>query len=119
MTLTIKYRDTVRDRICRDSEFTAALFAEAITALVEGEKADTLSILRDLVPAHITFKKLSEVTGFGEKAIHRMLGVNGNPTSENLAQIMRAVENGLGLDIKVTAQKSKSPAKRKKAPVYV
>ena len=60
MALTREYRETVINRLQRDKEFTAALFAEAISALVEGEKETTLSIFRDLVHAHITFKEFSE-----------------------------------------------------------
>ena len=45
MAITREYRETVIDRLKRDKDFTAALFAEAISALVEGEKETTLSIL--------------------------------------------------------------------------
>ena len=37
------------------------------------ERETTLSILRDLVNTHISFKELSGQTGFDEKALHRML----------------------------------------------
>jgi DNA-binding phage protein len=107
MALTRDYQVTVLERIRRDPEFTAALYAEAIASLIEGDKATTLSILRDLVHAHISFKQLSEQTGFGEKTLHRMLGANGNPTSENLAQIIHTVERDLNLVTEVTARRVK------------
>ena len=68
MALTREYRETVVERIKQDEEFAAALFAEAISSLVEGDKATTLSIMRDLVHAKISFKTLAEETGFDEKA---------------------------------------------------
>jgi len=114
MALTKNYRETVLERIQSDPEFTSALYAEAIAALVQGDQATTLSILRDLVHAHVTFKSLAYQTGFGEKALHRMLGAHGNPTSENLAQIIHAVEKTLNLDVEITVRQA--PASRKKHP---
>jgi DNA-binding phage protein len=104
MALTRAYRDSVIERIKRDPEFTAALYAEAISSLVEGERATALSLLRDLVHAHISFKTLARHTGFGEKALHRMLGSNGNPTLENLTKVIHAIEEDLQLSVSVGAQ---------------
>lgn len=111
MALTRAYRDSVLDRIKRDPEFTAALYAEAISSLVEGDRATALSILRDLVHAHISFKTLAKHTGFGEKALHRMLGSNGNPTLENLTTVIHAIEKDLQLSVSVGAhwEKPKRP----------
>ena len=97
MALTREYRETVVERIKQDEEFAAALFAEAISSLVEGDKATTLSIMRDLVHAKISFKTLAEETGFDEKALHRMLSVNGNPTMKNLSLLIHTSEDNLQL----------------------
>ena len=118
MALTRDYSETVLARIRRDPEFTAALYAEAIAALIEGDKATTLSILRDLVHAHISFKHLAEQTGFGEKALHRMLGSQGNPTMENLSQIIHAVEQDLNLVVEIKAQHAKRGKGKKSIPPY-
>ena len=104
MALTREYRETVINRLQGDKEFTAALFAEAISALVEGEKETTLSIFRDLVHAPITFKELSEQTGFDQKALHRMLSIRGNPTMKNLVLLIRTIEKNLQLSLEVTAK---------------
>ena len=104
MALTREYRQTVMERLRRDREFTAALFAEAISAMVEGEKETTLSILRDLVHAHISFKDLSEQTGIGAKALHRMLSARGNPTMKNLVLLVHTIEKNLQLALVVTAR---------------
>ena len=103
MALTRTYRDTVLERIKRDPEFTAALYAEAIASLVEGDKETALSTLRDLVHAHISFKTLSKHTGFDEKALHRMLGSHGNPTLGNLATLIHVIEEDLQLSTRVKA----------------
>lgn len=104
MALTKEYRTSVVERIQQDPEYTAALYAEAVGCLVEGDKATALSILRDLVHAHITFKCLAEETGVGEKALHKMLGARGNPTAENLCRIMHTVGQDLRLTTEVTAK---------------
>ena len=103
MALTREYRETVIERLKKDKKFTAAVFAEAISSLVEGEKTTTLSILRDLVHAHISFKVLAEETGFDEKGLHRMLSNRGNPTMENLSQLIHTIEKDLGLTLEVKA----------------
>ncbi|MBT3297151.1 MAG: transcriptional regulator [Verrucomicrobia bacterium] len=107
MALTRHYRETVLERIKQDAEFTAALYAEAIASLVEGDCETALSTLRDLVHAHISFKTLAKHTGFGEKALHRMLGANGNPNLENLTKVIHAIEEDLQLSVSVDAKWSK------------
>jgi len=107
MALTRAYRETVLERIRHDPEFTAALYAEAIASLVEGDRELALSTLRDLVHAHITFKTLAKHTGFNEKALHRMLGRNGNPTLENVTRIIHAIGEDLQLSTHVEARWAK------------
>ena len=69
MALTRDYKDTVLARIKRDPKFARALYAEAMNAILEGETAGGLSMLRDLVHAEITFKELARQTGFNETRI--------------------------------------------------
>ena len=106
MTLTRSYKETVLQRIQDDAEFAAALYAEALDALLEGDRATALGILRDLVHARITFKKLAKQTGLGEKSLHRMFGPSGNPTLENLSLILCQVGKELGLKATVTVQEA-------------
>ena len=103
MALTRDYRETVVERLRADRAFTAALFSEAISAFVEGDRETTLSILRDLVHAHISFKTLSEQTGFDEKGLHRMLSSRGNPTTQNLSRLLHTIEKDLDLRVEVKA----------------
>jgi len=97
MALTRDYKDTVIARIKRDRKFARALYAQALSALLEGETDAGLSILRDLVHAEITFKELARQTGLGEKTLHRMLNRNGNPTARNLGLIVRSIAEDLGI----------------------
>ena len=102
MALTRDYKATVLARIKRDPKFARALYAEAINALLEGETAEGLSMLRDLVHAEITFKELARQTGFDEKSLHRMLSGRGNPTLRSLAAIVRAIREDIGFRPRVT-----------------
>src|SRR6185312_16491946 len=97
MALTRDYKKTVLADIKRDPKFARALYAEAVNSLLEGETEVGLSILRDLVHAGITFKQLAKQTGFGEKALHRMLGKKGNPTTRNLFTITKVICKDLGI----------------------
>jgi DNA-binding phage protein len=97
MALTREYKETVLARIKRDPKFARALYAEAVNSLLEGETEEALSILRDLVHAGITFKQLAKQTGFGEKALHRMLSSRGNPTTRNLFAVTKIISQGLGI----------------------
>ena len=101
MALTREYKQTVLARIKRDPKFARALYAEAVNSLLEGETEVGLSMLRDLVHAGITFKTLSEQTGFGEKTLHRMLSHRGNPTTRNLFTVTKAICEDLRIKIRV------------------
>lgn len=113
MALTKEYKETVVARIRKDPKFAAALYAEAISSLVEGDKAMVLSILKDLVHAHISFPKLAEQTGLDEKSLHRMLGAGGNPTMDNLVNLMHVIERDLRLDVNISAQVRRRVASKK------
>lgn len=102
MALTREYRQTVLARIKRDPKFARALYAEALDALLAGETAEGLSMLRDLVHAEITFKELARQTGFDEKSLHRMLSGRGNPTVRSLSAIIRAIGEDTGFRPRVT-----------------
>jgi len=102
MALTRDYKATVLARIKRDPKFARALYAEAINALLDGETAEGLSMLRNLDHAEITFKELARQTGFDEKSLHRMLSGRGNPTLRSLAAIVRAIREDVGFRPRVT-----------------
>ena len=101
MALTRDYKETVMARIKRDRKFARAMYAEAVSAILDGETPEGLSMLRDLVHAGITFKELARQTGLGEKSLHRMLNRNGNPTARNLGVIVRSIAEDLHIKPRV------------------
>ena len=68
MALAQEYKETVVARIKRDRKFSRALYAEAVSALLEGEIAEGLSMQRDLVHAEMKFKKLAQQLASAGKA---------------------------------------------------
>lgn len=96
MALTRECKETVLALIERDLEFARSLYAEAVNSSLEGETEEGLSILRDLVHAGITFRQLARQTGFGEKALHRMLSRRGNPRSKNIFTFTKITSRQLG-----------------------
>jgi DNA-binding phage protein len=105
MVLIRDYKQAILARIKRDPKFARALYAEAVNALLDGETDEGLSILRDLIHASITFKRLAQQTGFDEKALHRMLSRRGNPTTRNLFAVTKSISRDLGIkpEIKLAA----------------
>jgi DNA-binding phage protein len=101
MIATRPYSDTIIARIKREPRFERLLYASAINAILEGETAEGLSILRDVVNADISFKELARQTGLGEKSLHRMLNRNGNPTAQNLGLIVKSIAEDLGIKPRV------------------
>jgi len=97
MALTRDYKETVVARIKRDRKSARAVYAEAMNALLVGETAEGLSMLRDLVHAEITFKELARQTGLGEKTLHRMLNRNGNPTARKFGVIVKSIAEDLSI----------------------
>ena len=95
MITTRDYRETIIARIKREPKFARGLYAEAVNAILDGETAEGLSMLRDLVHAEISFKELARQTGLGEKSLHRMLNRNGNPTARNLGLIVKSIAEDL------------------------
>ena len=102
MALTREYKTTVLARIRRDPRFARAMYAEAISAVLDGETAEGLSMLRDFVHAEITFKELAKQTGFDEKSLHRMLSGRGNPTVRSLSAVIRAIRQDIGFRPRIT-----------------
>ena len=101
MAITRDYKETINERVARESVFTAALLDEAITLFLNGEPEVARLVLRDLVNATVGFEELALEVEKPSKSLHRMLSARGNPTMDNLTKIIGILRNKLGLDIEV------------------
>lgn len=99
MALTINFKETVIQRVQRDSSFVQALLDEAATRCLNGEPETARLILRNLVNATIGLEQLATLTAKPRKSLHRMLSPAGNPRMDNLAAIFRAVREKLQVNL--------------------
>lgn len=101
MTLTRDYKQTIIERAKADPEFSSALFDEAISLFLHGEVESSRLIMRDLVNATVGFEALAQSMNKSSKSLHRMLSSRGNPTMDNLAEVIVALQTSLKLDAQV------------------
>ncbi len=97
MPLTRDFKATIKARAERDPAFRAALYAEALDALVEGDVPTAKAMLRDYVKATIGFERLEAVTGTPRKSLMRMLSAQGNPRLDSLGPILKAINSEAAL----------------------
>lgn len=86
------YKETIRSRVRRDPEFREALLKEAIESLLSGDVDTGKSILRDFIKATSGFETLSKHLGKKPESLIRMLSPRGNPTANNLFQIISRIQ---------------------------
>jgi DNA-binding phage protein len=111
MPLTREFRETIAARVQMDSRFREALFTEALNSYLAGETGEGKAILRDLVNATVGFEALAAEVGVPSKSLHRMLGAGGNPSSEHLFEIVRALQKKTRVKLRVTARTAQKAAR--------
>ena len=65
--------------------------ADIIDYFLDGEEDKAKQMMRDLINEDMGFESMAQVTGLPSKSIHRMLSLNGNPTTRNLFLILRNI----------------------------
>jgi len=103
MALTIDFKDTIKNRIARDSAFREELLKEGIECLLIGDVDTGKAILRDYINATIGFDALGEVTAKSPKSLMRMFGPKGNPQARNIFEIIAHLQKKEGIQFKVQA----------------
>ncbi len=101
MNLTEDSKETVHQRIKTDPEFAIALLEEGISLFLNGEPETARLVLRDLVNATIGFEQLANEITKSSSSLHQMLSADGDPTMDNLAQIIKILRKTLKVDLKV------------------
>ncbi|MDE0705895.1 MAG: transcriptional regulator [Rhodospirillaceae bacterium] len=108
MALTRDFRETIRARIERDTEFREALLKEGVDCLLAGDVDTGKAVLRDFVNATLGFRELGELTDKSPKSLMRMLGPDGNPQARNLFEIIGCLQEREGL--RLTVRPVREPA---------
>jgi hypothetical protein len=93
----------VKERAARDPAFRAALFSEAMTALLAGDLDATKLALRAYINATIGFVALAKATRTPPKSLMRMFGASGNPTAANLFSVIGVLQKKTGVHLEVRA----------------
>jgi len=103
MALTKDFRETVQARVRKDEKFRRGLLRDAIEALLADEGELGREILRDFINATVGFPELARKTGIHVKTLHQMFGPNGNPTAQNLFNIIACLQEHEGVRLRVVA----------------
>jgi hypothetical protein len=101
MVLTRNFKDTIKDRVARDSAFREELLKEGIECLLTGDVDTGKAVLRDFINATIGFDALGKATERSPKSLMRMLGPKGNPQARNLFEIIARLQEHEGIHLKV------------------
>jgi hypothetical protein len=113
MALTRDFRETVQARVKRDAAFRKGLLSEAIESLLSGEVTLGKELLRDYINATVGFPKLAAHTKIHAKTLHQMFGPNGNPTTNNLFEIVAYLQNAEGVRFEVRSTPAALRTKRR------
>lgn len=104
MALTRDFRLTVKARAEKDAAFRAALYREAVQAIVDGDLATGKALLRDFINATLGFAPLARRLALPEKSLMRMLGPKGNPRAANLVAVLGLLGTESGVSLAVRAK---------------
>ena len=102
MALTRDFKETILERAQQDLEFRVGLVTEAANCLLNNETGAAKSLLRDYVNATLGFQELGEIVDKKPASLMRMLSDKGNPSLDNIAQVLAAVRAHEGIELHVS-----------------
>jgi DNA-binding phage protein len=113
MPLTRDFRETVQADAKRDPAFRRGILSDALESLLSGEVSLGRELLRDYINATVGFPKLAAQTNIHVKTLHQMFGPNGNPTANNLFEIVAYLQRSEGVRFEVRSARAKLRSKRR------
>ena len=103
MTITRNFKETVQARALRDSKFREGILRESIECMLSGDIKTGKALLRDYINATVGFEKLSRLAHKDPKSLMRMFSVTGNPTANNLFEVIRILQEKEGVHYELQA----------------
>ena len=103
MTLTRDFKETVLERAQNDPAFRVGLLTEAVECMRNNEGGVAKTLLRDYVNATIGFSELATRTNKKPQSLMRMLSSSGNPSLQNVSQLMASLHKYEGGELHVRA----------------
>jgi len=104
MALTRDFKETILERAQSDPTFRVGLLTEAAECLLNNETNVAKSLLRDYVNATLGFQKLGAMVDKKPASLMRMLSGKGNPSLDNISQVLAAVREHEGVELHVSAR---------------
>jgi hypothetical protein len=101
MPLTRNFKETVMRRVRQDPNFRQELIIEATNAFLEGDLDTGKQLLRDYLNATEALPFIAGELKQDEKSIRRMVGIRGNPTLRNFANLLNACKRRENLKLHV------------------
>jgi DNA-binding phage protein len=92
MALTRSFKDTIKERASNDAGFRESLLKESVECMLGGDVETGKGILRNYINATIGFEELGTLSGKSPKSIMRMFSSSGNPTANNLFDVIRTLQ---------------------------
>ncbi len=105
MPLSHDFKETIRARAQRDTDFRRELLREAVECVINGELSVGKAVLRDYVNATVGFQGLEEKTQIPAKSLMRMLGPKGSPSAANLSSILTALQKTEGVRFELSLRR--------------
>jgi len=103
MALTRDFKETILARAKNDTEFRVGLLTEAAECLLNNEPNVAKTLLRDYVNATLGFQELGNIVHKKPSSLMRMLSEKGNPSLDNMSQVLAAVRAHEGVELHVSA----------------
>lgn len=103
MPLTRDFKETILEKAQKDPAFRVGLLTEAAQCLLNNETAVAKTLLRDYVNATIGFQDLGKIVDKKPTSLMRMLSDKGNPSIDNMSQVLAAVREHEGIELHVSA----------------
>jgi DNA-binding phage protein len=113
MALTRDFRETVQADAKRNPAFRRGLLSDALESFFSGEVALGKELLRDYINATVGFPKLASHTKIHAKTLHQMFGPNGNPTANNLFEVVAYLQQAEGMRFELRSARGGLRAKRR------
>jgi len=97
MTITRNFKETVQARAVHDKKFREGILRESIECMLSGDIKTGKALVRDYINATLGFEKLSRLTNKDSKSLMRMFSVSGNPTANNLFEVIHVLQEKEGV----------------------
>jgi DNA-binding phage protein len=101
MAITKNFKETIQVRAIQDANFRKGLLSESIISMLEGDIQTGKALLRDYINATVGFEELSKITHKPSKSLMRMFSPKGNPTAENLFNVIHVLQKQEGVHFKL------------------